>query len=55
MGALKMKKESPFPAKGMEHMKTTTILSLREKHSKEVYLQCYFLEREIENSTLSLG
>lgn len=49
-----MKKESPFPAKGMELAKTAAILSLREKHCKEVNSQCYFLEKYMENSTLSL-
>lgn len=52
--ALKMKKESPFPAKGMGLVKTAAILSLGEKHCKEVNSQCCFLEKYMENSALSL-
>lgn len=49
-----MKKENPFPVKGMGLLKTTAILSLREKHYKEMNPQCYFLENYIKNSALSL-
>lgn len=50
-----MKKENPFPAKGMKLTETAAILILREKHCKEVNSRCYFLEKYTENSILSLG